>query len=216
MIKRNQLELDSLLGANGTSYYTDYAQAFVELYMINNPTGLVFMMDGDLEELFDDSYIKEIESHYFGNVEFDDNGEIVNKKPDDIIGEAILEQDGKKYLVNLVCEYNGCIYDEGYDLESLRIYDECDSVKVRYNMKTLLTKTIARLEDTEIENILFDSFKEAKEFKNKEWEEMMKVRSCFNVNKCYNMNLNARYCNESVDVYWQITSLDAIKKEDRK
>lgn len=80
-------------------------------------------------------------------------------------------------------------------------------------MKALLTKVTTRLVDTEIENILFDSFKEAKEFKNKEWEEMMKKYSCFNVDKRYNMNFNARYCNESVDVYWQITSLDAIKKE---
>lgn len=80
-------------------------------------------------------------------------------------------------------------------------------------MKALLTKVTTRLVDTEIENILFDSFKEAKEFKNKEWEEMMKKYSCFNVDKRYNMNLNARYCNESVDVYWQITSLDAIKNE---
>lgn len=80
-------------------------------------------------------------------------------------------------------------------------------------MKALLTKVTTRLVDSEIENILFDSFKEAKEFKNKEWEEMMKIKSMFGKDNCYNMNLNARYSNEAVDVYWQITSLNAIKKE---
>lgn len=80
-------------------------------------------------------------------------------------------------------------------------------------MKVLLTKATTQLVGTEIENILFDSFKEAKEFKNKEWEEMMKQKSLFGNDDCYNMNFNARYCNETVDVYWQITSLNAIKKE---
>lgn len=80
-------------------------------------------------------------------------------------------------------------------------------------MKALLTKVTTRLVDSEIENMLFVSFKEAKEFKNKEWEEMMKQKSLFGNDDCYNMYFNARYCNESVDVYWQITSLDAIKKE---
>ena len=80
-------------------------------------------------------------------------------------------------------------------------------------MKALLTKVTTRLVDSEIENMLFVSFKEAKEFKNKEWEEMMKQKSLFGNDDCYNMNFNARYCNESVDVYGQITSLDAIKKE---
>lgn len=80
-------------------------------------------------------------------------------------------------------------------------------------MKALLTKVTTRLVDSEIENILFDSFKEAKEFKNKEWEEMMKRKSFFRNDECYNMNLNSRYCNEEVDVYWQITSLNAIKRE---
>lgn len=80
-------------------------------------------------------------------------------------------------------------------------------------MKVLLTKATTQLVGTEIENILFDSFKEAKEFKNKEWKEMMKKKSLFGNDDCYNMNFNARYCNETVDVYWQITSLDAIKKE---
>ena len=80
-------------------------------------------------------------------------------------------------------------------------------------MKALLTKAITQLVGTEIENILFDSFKEAKEFKNKEWEEMMKQKSLFRNDDCYNINFNARYCNETVDVYWQITSLGAIKKE---
>lgn len=72
-------------------------------------------------------------------------------------------------------------------------------------MKALLTKVTTRLVDSEIENILFVSFKEAKE--------LMKQKSLFGNDDCYNMNFNARYCNESVDVYWQITSLDAIKKE---
>lgn len=80
-------------------------------------------------------------------------------------------------------------------------------------MKALLTKVTTRLVDSEIENILFDSFKEAKEFKNKEWKEMMKRKSFFRNEECYNMNLNSRYCNEEVDIYWQITSLKAIKKE---
>ena len=124
MIKRNQLELDSLLGANGTSYYTDYVKAFVELYMINNPTGLVFMMDGDLEELFDDSCIKEVKSHYFRTVEYGDDYEILDRKAGDVLGQAYLEQDGRKYIVDVVVCYSGCKLYEGYDFKTLRRNEE--------------------------------------------------------------------------------------------
>ena len=78
-------------------------------------------------------------------------------------------------------------------------------------MKALLTKVRTKLGDFEIENILFDSFKEAKEFKNKEWENMMERGS--GMYKCYNMNFNSRYSDNKVTIYWQITSLNAIKKE---
>ena len=70
MVNRNQLDLEYYLELDEINYYNfrDYLGAFVELYALNNPYGMVIMCNHDLDELFIDSGIEEKLLHYFKTV----------------------------------------------------------------------------------------------------------------------------------------------------
>lgn len=126
MVNRNQLDLEYYLELDEINYYNfrDYLDAFVELYALNNPDGMVIMCNHDLDELLIDSGIEETLLHYFRTVEYGDDYEILDRNEGDILGQAYLEQDGRKYIVDVVVCYSGCKLYEGYDFKTLRRNEE--------------------------------------------------------------------------------------------
>lgn len=126
MVNRNQLDLEYYLELDEINYYNfrDYLGAFVELYALNNPDGMVIMCNHDLDELLIDSGIEETLLHYFRTVEYGDDYEILDRNEGDILGQAYLEQDDQKYIVDVVVCYSGYKLYEGYDFKTLRRNEE--------------------------------------------------------------------------------------------
>lgn len=126
MVNRNQLDLEYYLELDEINYYNfrDYLGAFVELYTLNNPEEMVIMCNHDLDELLIDSGIEETLLHYFRTVEYGDNYEILDREEGDVLGQAYLEQDNQKYIVDVVVCYSGYKLYEGYDFKTLRRNEE--------------------------------------------------------------------------------------------
>lgn len=102
-----------------TEQFKYYVEYFKDKYNLNNPCGLVMMMDTDLETLLIDSGI-EFQTVYSTDVEYDADNEIQNREEGDVIGYIKLFQDNLKFVLDIVVADNGCIMDEGYDFDSLK------------------------------------------------------------------------------------------------
>lgn len=82
------------------------------------------MCNHDLDELLIDSGIEETLLHYFRTVEYGDDYEILDRNEGDVLGQAYLEQDNQKYIVDVVVSYSGYKLYEGYDFKTLRRNEE--------------------------------------------------------------------------------------------
>lgn len=88
-MKNNQLDLERYITYSWLSK-EDYLNAFRALYNLNNPMNSVIMLDDDLDTLFNDSDIK-IVNIFERDVLKNDDGEIINREVDDLIGCIVLE-----------------------------------------------------------------------------------------------------------------------------
>lgn len=128
MLNKNQLDLEECISFYSTDnlYGTDnlyaYISAFQLLYNLDNPCGLLIMLDSDLEELFIDSNI-EYEIVFDKDIKYGDDKEIINIEEGEIIGQMILTQENKRYVLDAYVGDNGCILSDGYDFFTIKYYE---------------------------------------------------------------------------------------------
>lgn len=129
-MKNNQLDLERYITYSWLSK-EDYLNAFRALYNLNNPMNSVIMLDDDLDTLFNDSDIK-IVNIFERDVLKNDDGEIINREVDDLIGWIVLEQNGKRYFMRTCAADNGCMLSDGCDFKTLR---RCGEMFINHNGK---------------------------------------------------------------------------------